>query len=366
MLNMTFWQFRYSWRKWLGSLVVFFSAGLILGGSFIGINSTILEHLNHGTYNPLVIFVSPIIFGGITVMLIINGVTRLLINSFSKDYELWAILGANPKQLAFLISGQMTITSMIGAIFGYYLSFPLVINLYSWMRMTPGMEELPEVKMHLSVQSFLATILLVGVICGIMSFFDARKIFVGKQSFAHGLKKVTKFGVTPVAIILSTLSTICLIALYSVFFITPNTTRIMFGGENSSLENAYTQAFLAVTFVAIIAFSLSASIILPLVLTTIFKLFPHNHLKTANVAYWNVHSNSDFLKSVVVPLFIFSILSSFFSYLAVDLANVSASKSLSEIVGTLAIFLGAPFLVIFANIISIAIISSTQRSESIQ
>lgn len=82
------WQFKYSWKKWLGTLFVFTAAGIVLGFTFIGSFSTINAHLNNGRFNPVQFFAIPAIFGVITIILIINGVTRLLINSFSKDYQL--------------------------------------------------------------------------------------------------------------------------------------------------------------------------------------------------------------------------------------------------------------------------------------
>ncbi|WP_137432114.1 hypothetical protein [Companilactobacillus zhachilii] len=51
-------------------------------------------------------------------------------------------------------------------------------------------------------------------------------------------------------------------------------------------------------------------------------------------------------------------------YLAFDLANISTKRSLSEIFGTLTLFLGAPFLIILANVISLTMISSAERSSN--
>ena len=52
--------------------------------------------------------------------------------------------------------------------------------------------------------------------------------------------------------------------------------------------------------------------------------------------------------------------------MVLDLANVATRHNLAEVVGTISIFLGAPFLIIFANMISITITSSTQRNASIR
>lgn len=51
-------------------------------------------------------------------------------------------------------------------------------------------------------------------------------------------------------------------------------------------------------------------------------------------------------------------------YLIFDLANVASRRNLAEIVGTLTLFLAAPFLIILANTISLMIISSAERSAT--
>ena len=183
------WQFRYSWRKWVGTLFVFTAAGVALGFTFIGLFSAINIYMGNGGPSAGIIFTMPGSFGVITIILIINGVTRLLINSFSKDYRLWGVLGANPNQLSMLVSGQMTLLSLIGAIFGYFLSYPIVSSFYSWMLTTPGSNGMPAIPMHLSLQSFMLTILFVGVLTAIASFFDSRRIFVKKQKHFFKFKK---------------------------------------------------------------------------------------------------------------------------------------------------------------------------------
>ncbi|EGF47582.1 hypothetical protein AAULR_23941, partial [Lacticaseibacillus rhamnosus MTCC 5462] len=130
--------------------------------------------------------------------------------------------------------------------------------------------------------------------------------------------------------------------------------------------NAYTNIYLGIVFITMILFSLMAPLLLPLMVKALAGILPHRRLKTFETAYWSVLDKRDFLKSVVVPLFIFTVLSSYFTYMALDLANVATRHNLAEVVGTISIFLGAPFLIIFANMISITITSSTQRNASIR
>ncbi|WP_204149231.1 hypothetical protein [Lacticaseibacillus rhamnosus] len=39
MASLIWWQFKYSWRKWLGTLFVFVTGGVIAGFTLIGISS---------------------------------------------------------------------------------------------------------------------------------------------------------------------------------------------------------------------------------------------------------------------------------------------------------------------------------------
>ena len=116
----------------------------------------------------------------------------------------------------------------------------------------------------------------------------------------------------------------------------------------------------------IMTINASEAIILPLLVKILSFVFPTTLIRTFKTAYWNVLDNTDFLHMVTVPLFIFSLISSFFMYLIFDLANLAGKRSLSEIVGTLSLFLAAPFLIILANTISLTIISSSERTANIR
>lgn len=366
MLDLIWWQFKYSWKKWLGTLFVFIIAGLFLGFTSIGSFSTIQAHLNYGNFNPVQLFMMPTIFGLITLILIINGMTRLLINSFQKEYSLWSILGANPNQLSKLISSQMAIISLVGGIIGYCLSYPLVTRLYAWVRTSPGMQQFPQVPFHFSWRSLLITLLSIGIISWVISFFDAHKIFISKASHFHHWYKLTKWGMTPLSWLGSLISIGGLVFIYNLFFMDTTQLRNLLGAYNQSLVSLYTPLFLGTIFIVIIAFSLAAPIILPLIVRLIGQIILPHRLKTFSTAYWNVFVRKDFLKSVVMPLFILATLCSFFAYLAIDLANIASKRSFAGLLGTLTMFLGTPFLIIFANAISITIISSPQRNYNVQ
>lgn len=364
MFNLIRLQFRYSASKWLGTLFVFSAAGSIIGFSLIGVDSTMTAHFDKGLNNPIIFFTLPTMFGVLTLILIINGITRLLIDNFKTEYTLWTTLGANPNQLSLLISGQMTITSLIGAIIGYFLAYPIVVSAYSWIRTTPGMSIFPRMQFQFSIQSFTLTLLAVGVISAVMSFIDARRIFQKSAVSSQKSRNNSRFWLTN---IWRCINVSGLIYLYSLFYRNPSIVRQLFAEDNhDSLANNYTQLFIGITILTSVTFSLVAPILLPSVVQLISKIVPSRLMRTAKTAYWQVIGKKTYLSSLVVPLFMLSLLTSFFTYLAFDLANIAAKRSLSEIIGTLALFLGGPLLIIIANIISITIITSEQRNASLQ
>ncbi len=356
-------QLRYTWQAWIGALVVFIAAGIVLGVTMIGAISTISVHLGHGNYNPVAFFATPAIFGLITLMLILTGITRLLITKFKTDYNLWAILGANPNQLALLIGGQMSLSGMIGGFLGYFLALPIVRIYYAWVISTPGMREFPAIKMKLQLSSLTLTVLILGAFIGITGIINAKKVFSDGHKI-HRLTKKRSCNLSILGWLWCVMVVGCLAYVYLLFFQGSTRLAALFGGH--SLVETYSQALLALIFLMIMTINAAETVILPGLVKLLTLVFPTTLIKTFKTAYWNVLDKKDFLKTVAVPLVIFSLIASFFMYMIFDLANVASKRNLAEIVGTLSLFLGAPFLIILANTISLTIISSSERTTSIR
>jgi len=134
----------------------------------------------------------------------------------------------------------------------------------------------------------------VGLLTAIVSFGDARKIFVGKQKHFFKFRKIRKQGMSPVRYLFSFASLLGLIYLYSLFFQNPVQVQSMFSGKEDSLVGTYSNLFLLLTIVAIITFSLLAPLILAFIVRLLFKVIPHNRLKTFTTAYYNVLSKRNF------------------------------------------------------------------------
>lgn len=358
MLRLAIWQFRYSWKSWIGSLILFGAAGFVIGFTMIGVGSSISAKVNYGNYNPVVLFTTPVIFGLITLILIISGITRLLINKFKSDYKLWSILGADSTQLAVLIGVQMGLMGMVGGFFGYFLAYPVVKKFYYWVRTNPGMTKFPMIDMKMQLSSLIITMIVLGLMIGILGLISARKIFSNIRH-GHVLIKRVLLVLTWIWITAVYSGTIYV---YSLFFKEPRSLMELF--RSPTLENTYLQLLLVLIILMIMTINNSERIILPILVKSLSSWYPVKMIKTFQTAYWNVLEKREFLRNVTFPIFIFSLISSFFMYLAFDLANISTKRSLSEIFGTLTLFLGAPFLIILANVISLTMISSAERSSN--
>ncbi|MFD1420913.1 hypothetical protein [Lactiplantibacillus songbeiensis] len=302
MLKLIIWQLRYTWKAWVGSLVVLTAAGLVLGFTLIGVASTISAHLDYGNFNPVGFFAMPAVFGLITLVLVISGVIRLLIDKFKDDYKLWAILGANPPQLALLIGSQMSFAGVIGGCLGYFLSFPIVDKYYAWVITTRGMREFPAINMKLQLGSLILTIVLLGTFTGTIGFINGKRLFSSGHN-QHSLIKKRKFELSIIGWLWCVTTCGSLIGVYSLFYRKPEYLSALFGSQ--SLENTYSQALLVLIFVMIMATNASERLILPVLVKTLTAIFPATLIKTFKIAYWHVLSKQDLLRSVTVPLFIF-------------------------------------------------------------
>lgn len=258
MLKLIVWQFRYTWKAWTGALTVFTAAGLVVGFMVIGAASTIRLHLNHGTFNPITFFATPAIFGLMTLMLVISGVTRALIDKFKADYQLWAVLGANPTQLAGLIGGQMSLAGMIGGFLGYFLAFPVVDNYYAWVITIHGMREFPPIEMKLQLSSLSLTVLFLGLLIGVMGAINGKRVFTSAPQ-RRILTKNRQFGLSILGWIWWLIACGGLVYVYGLFYQKPVQLLKLFG--SNSLEKTYLQALLALIFVMIIAVNASEKLI---------------------------------------------------------------------------------------------------------
>ncbi|WP_057491854.1 FtsX-like permease family protein [Streptococcus orisasini] len=171
MLRLIYYQFQYSKKQWLGTVPVLFVASLVAGIAVNGIISISKDpSLANSDNGPSVVFNGLIVFGGLTLFLLVSGLIQFLISLFKKDYELWTILGANRSQLSFLISGQLFIIAFITSLFGSFLSIFATQKFYNYLQLKVGKELMPPLSISFDMLGCLLTVLIVSGIAAISGY----------------------------------------------------------------------------------------------------------------------------------------------------------------------------------------------------
>lgn len=176
MWTISWLQLKHSWRQWLATIPVFVTVGLILGFCLTGIvNVAESQQVDlYGQNTPLPIFIMPIVFGGITMLIVIKGIVNQLLDQFKADYRMLAILGATVNALAAILGIQIGIVSGVSALLGGVIALPLTRFCYVWLQQIVGPQMLPNMSIHFSFMALLLTVILASLIAGSGGFWHAR------------------------------------------------------------------------------------------------------------------------------------------------------------------------------------------------
>lgn len=164
VLRITWLQFKHSFKVWLLTLLLFVVTGFLVG-TCLNAAFAIADYFPSlpKAHNPTDLFLYPLIFGLITVLIVSSGVVKLVINSLSQEYALWTILGANPRQLSGLIGGQMALIAALGSLVGFILSVPVMVPVDQWFVVTLlGSEwtpKIPQIPQSFSLTACVLTVL---------------------------------------------------------------------------------------------------------------------------------------------------------------------------------------------------------------
>ncbi|MEJ1311691.1 hypothetical protein QY888_05070 [Latilactobacillus sakei] len=118
----------------------------------------------YGQNTPLPIFIMPIVFGGITMLIVIKGIVNQLLDQFKANYRMLAILGATVNALAAILGIQIGIVSGVSALLGGVIALPLTRFCYVWLQQIVGPQMLPNMSIHFSFKALLLTVILASLI----------------------------------------------------------------------------------------------------------------------------------------------------------------------------------------------------------
>ncbi|OJG72183.1 hypothetical protein RV11_GL003154 [Enterococcus phoeniculicola] len=349
----------------MSTLFVFFIASFVTGVCLTGIMSLYLNNSSLKNSDEILpLFLMPVTFGGLTLLLIIGGIIRLIVDYFKEEYILWSILGSKPTQISFLVGGQLALTGFIGGVLGYFCAFPFAQYAYFWIQDIVGKKMLPDIQLGFSFSAFLITILLITMLGGLGGIVHSRKIFILTQSNVFMLdkqeiKKQSRFKKTMIILC----SFILLVCFYFIFKGVPSTGNIPKGVMEIQL-------CFAVMFFLIILLNLLSSRLFTQIVKILMIVFPKKKAATLNTAFWSVLSDNNYLSSIVAPMVTASVLLSGFSTIMINFLNqlgsLNANQQNTENLLSLLLFLGAPLLLIVSNIVGISIIFGKQQENSIK
>ncbi|VDG19586.1 FtsX-like permease family protein [Lactobacillus oligofermentans DSM = LMG 22743] [Lactiplantibacillus mudanjiangensis] len=145
MLTLSWQQFRRNWTTWCLALGLFILAGWLIAFCLTGIVDLqqALPQLLAAHHDPTPLFMMPLVFGGITLVLVLKGLIQIILTKFQNEYRLWAVLGATPNQLVQLLATQIALLSSIGALIGWLLATFSVPFCYLQLQQIIGSNWLP-------------------------------------------------------------------------------------------------------------------------------------------------------------------------------------------------------------------------------
>ena len=110
-------QFLQHWKIWLSILPIFIVSGLIFSTAFVILNALSRADLNssvdYGVFMQL-----PIVIGIVMLFLLTINAMKQCIDFFDGTNDILLLLGASPAQISLVMTGQMLVIGMIGAVIG--------------------------------------------------------------------------------------------------------------------------------------------------------------------------------------------------------------------------------------------------------
>lgn len=352
MLKLTYYQFGYSKRQWLGTLPLLFMSSLIVAISIIGTSNAVNVSVNAAQLFQMFIF-----FGGLTLFLLVSNLIQFLIDIFKKDYQLWTILGASEVQLAFIVSGQIFIIAFVASLLGTIFACFAIGPYYGWLQALVGKNDLPDLVFSIDILSILASLLLVPIISSIAGYHYTRRALkknILSEEVRQGQIGTKKIGRLVYRGVILALWLACVGYLF-------------YDTGSDSLEILSQQA--SIILLILLVHLLIIQMITPWIQTRLIQLsmkFPGNGFYATVISKWKILYKSIFFRSLQSSITMGITLTTGFLLLVQNLFLGNASRSAIEAKVSFLAYMLTPLFLILSNVISITILDSTQDKKDIQ
>lgn len=373
VLRITWLQFKHSFKVWLLTLLLFVVTGFLVGTCLNAVFA-IADYFPSlpKAHNPTDLFLYPLIFGLITVLIVSSGVVKLVINSLSQEYALWTILGANPRQLSGLIGGQMALIAALGSLVGFILSVPVMVPVDQWFVVTLlGSEwtpKIPQIPQSFSLTACVLTVLFTVGVSGLAGYLHAHKLFVSSQDDLLTFKKSrSPFQRVSQALLIVVSAAGVVFCYWNSLSVTPQAQAYLDRHHFYEAGKTYIPNLMLILLLSIILFALIAKAILPWVIQLWTWLLPRKSSATVNDAFWSTVFDKEYLTSLISPLTAGSFMLTGITCIAGEISNggpnaAAAANTRESVIG----FVGVPLSIILANVLTITILTSAQKRAGIR
>ncbi len=343
MLSFIKYQFWYYRWQWLGTIPVFVVAALIIGVSLNGVqsiqsNAPVFQMVD----DPTPIFGFPIFFGGVTLFLICSTLVRLVSDILKEDQRQWLLLGASHAQLSYLIAGQLGLIASLSSLVGYLLSLPLANGYYRFLQSVFGIERLPYIRIEGSLPALVTTLFLVAGLAALSGFFYSfRQLKARATSKRVGRRLWDGF--------LSAIVVASWLALIGFVWT-----------ANSLLDKAIFLFSLLLVQV-ILCYRLTPIVQIGL-LKTVGRVMNGHYASL--MARWELLDKVIYLKSLNASMLTGVTLIIGFRILSQNIFSLFQEDADLEMKVSMIVYLGAPILLILANVLAITVLSSYQDGRA--
>ncbi|WP_162253445.1 FtsX-like permease family protein [Paucilactobacillus oligofermentans] len=296
------------------------------------------------------------IFGGLTLFFVLGGIISSALKEMQLEYQLWAILGASPRQISRLVGVQLMILGLLSSIIGYFISLITVAPFYYLLQKNLGSDWLPTVPFKFSVLILIITSGIIAVTCFITGFIRTKKCL---KQLDESKKTKQKF-----LNLSNLLTTVCLIGITIIIISILISSPINISAHPSIITNAEIQP-LYFTLILLITLQLSSGRgLFPWIIFIMTKYLPTNKTAIGGTAQKQAIANSERITTTIIPLLIvqtllvglYELLFGFTSPNQIDIQNVVVS---------FIVYVGAPLILVIANIISLTMLNGRQQINNL-
>ncbi len=337
-------QFIRNKSQWLGIAPVIFISSLIIAlaiNGYINIDKNI--QVFAGLPDPKPIFGFPIVFGGITLFFVISTLIHMLVKMFKDDYDLLSIVGASRFQLSLLVGGQIFIISSIISLIGYICSIPVTRSYYYVLQYFFGKDILPNIPFRMTLVGGIVTVIVVSSLAFLSGCYYS---FKGLNSDTDKKLKILRKIISVVILVAS-----WLFLLLQVFT------------DSSVLIKAQIIFYLVIFNIPLI-YQMSPYIQSSMI-RGLSKIMPPNKYMHI-ISKWNLLYHQAYIKSISAATISVITLVSSFQMISQNILSQFQHNSDLELKVAFIVYMGAPILIVLANIISIAILSLNQEGYEIK